>query len=283
MDTGRVKTHSSSITVALALLLLGSWLVSAGHCSETDALIDQALKSSGVAGQLKSLIPAVVAAFPGDAFSDANVKRRVQSRVEAVLTDETLLEMVRETVRRNFDRPTLEQVLAFYESKLGRKVGGLQGRSLTASRLADVREGGKVLALMPGTRLALCKRIVQEQQVSDTQGRLLKSMIAGLAASRQESPESGAGVIRPELRPLIERAASTADIFEQMAVAASAGTFRSLSDKELQDLAAYEESDAARWFRRVSLPGVERAVYEIARTLGQTLRELRSDREREKR
>jgi len=225
----------------------------------------------------------VVAAFPGDAFSDSRLKQEAQRRVEATLTDEMLMEIVREAVRKDFDRHGMEQVLAFYGSKLGKKVGELQSGALTPSALSEVRGGRKALAVMPSARLALYQKIVQEQQVPYTEGRLLKSMIAGLAAGSDEYSESGTETARPELRPLIEKAVSTGHIFEQMAVAALAGTLRSLSDEELEDLAAYEQSDAAQWFRRVSRPGLEKAVYEIARELGQALRELRSEGKNEKR
>lgn len=282
-DSDCVKSRTNSASAALVVLLLGWWLVSVGYCGEADDLIGQALKRSGVAGQLKSLIPAVVAAFPGDVFSDSRLKREAQRRVEAILTDEILLEMVKEAVRKDFDRHGMEQVLAFYGSKLGRKVGELQSGALTPSTLSEVRGGRKALALMPRARLALYKRIVQEQQVPHTEGRLLKCMITGLAAGSDEYSESRAHTSRPELRPLIDKAVSTGHIFEQMAVAALAGTLKSLSDKELEDLAAYEQSDAAQWFRRVSRPGLEKAVYKIARELGQALRELRSVGKSEKR
>jgi hypothetical protein len=62
---------------------------------------------------------------------------------------------------------------------------------------------------------------------------------------------------------------------EETAITTIAYTFRNLSDKELENLAVFRESEPDRWFRTRIINGLQVASYEMARTLGQALSELK--------
>jgi len=56
---------------------------------------------------------------------------------------------------------------------------------------------------------------------------------------------------------------------EDVALVAFAYTFRSVDDKELEELASYHETPHAAWFRSAVQKGFDRAVYHTARSLGE--------------
>lgn len=281
--SGGARTDRAGIAWLIVLAAFGSvWVCSTGNCDDVDQLVERSLRRSGLHSQAKTLIPAIVGAFPGDAFSDASLRGKIRNRINKSFGETQILEMVRESVKSQFDQSKMDHVLEFYESKLGKKIGELQAGALLATALSQVREGKASLALMEASRIPLLRRIVHAMDVARAQERLFNSMILGLLDSGN-AWEGQAAAVRSRLRSFTERAMAPGAIFEQMAIASLSQTVASLSDKELEELTKFEESEAARWFRSATLPGLEKAVYEISRLLGLAIRESKLPPEHESR
>lgn len=274
--------RASIVWLIVLVAFLSVWVCSTGHCDDVDQLVERALRRSGLQSQAKTLIPAIVGAFPGDAFSDASLRGKIRTRINKSFGETQILETVRESLKSKFDQSKMDHVLEFYDSKLGKKIGELQAGALLATSLSQVKESKASLALMQDSRMPLLRRIVQATEVAVAQERLFNSMIRGLLESG-DAQEGQPAAVRSRLRSFTDRAMAPGAIFEQMAIASLSRTFASLSDKELEELAAFEESDAARWFRSATLPGLEKAVYEISRLLGLAIRESKPPTEHESR
>jgi len=248
------------------------WIVlhaTSSTCDQTDAVIDKALNQSGLTGQLELLGPAVLSAVPDDAFPDTKSKEEIGSFMKKAAGKDRLLALVREAVRENFNHEMIEQVISFYDSKLGRKVGRLQAIALTPALIRTVREGRKNTASLDETRLNLLRRVIKAERVTQYNETLLQSFIKGLIdgslgaqGNQEQAIQEGLDGIEKGTRLDEARA-------EEIALVAFAHAFRSLDDKELEELAAHKESEAGVWFDSSLQKGFNRASYETGKALGE--------------
>ncbi len=252
---------------------------SSAQGTEADPLINKALKLSGVTGTLDKLGGAILSAIPGDAFPDVKMRNEVAAYVKKEAGKEVLLSIVRAAVREDLDKESIEKVIGFYESKVGRKVGHLQDASLDPALLKGIREGRKIASSLEEPRLNSLRRIIKAERVAELNGTLLKSVIQGLVDG---SPAEGLGPAAPgeavqqKINIMENAIRSDQNRTEDVALVAFAYTFRSVDDKELEELASYHESPHAAWFRSAVQKGFDRAAYKTARSLGEAVTRWRN-------
>jgi hypothetical protein len=272
--------HSMLLAMMVVLFLTAICPVpSSAQSDRVDALIDKALKLSGVTGQLDRLGETILSAIPGDAFSDAKMKNEVTAFLKKEAAREKLLPVVRAALKEDLDEKSLEKVVGFYDSKVGRKIGHLQEASLDPGVLKGIREGRKITSSLDEPRLNLLRRIMKADRVSEVSGAYLTSVIRGLIdGSRAPGPEPSVSTkeVQEKMHIMENAIRSAQNRTEDVALVAFAYTFRSVDDKELQELALYRESPQAAWFRNSSQKGFDRAVYNTARSLGEAVTRWRS-------
>ncbi len=259
----------------VALITCSVCFTSLAQCDELDRLIDETLDRSGLSKQLDMLAGTMVAAVPEDALPNGMTRKEVGRFVEKSASEEALASKVRESIRLDFNPEALKKVLEFYRSGLGRKVGRLQGRALVPSSIQDVREGRSVTASLSESREATLGRIIRAQRVYRTNCRLLHQMVNGLADGSLGRGHVEAERIRDRFKSLVEKARAAKEHTERLALAAYARTLRHLSDKELEELAVFHESEPAEWFRSRVQQGLNEAVYMSARALGEAITETK--------
>jgi hypothetical protein len=246
---------------------------SVSFSDDTDALIDKAIKLSGITGQMETVGKTILSAVPSDAFPDWKARSEADSYIRKNASKDTLVETIISSVRDNLDKDYLQKVIQFYDSPLGRKIGRLQENSLDSGLLRNIREGRKTAVTLDEDRLKVIKRIIDSEDVSQTNDILVKSLVRGLlegSAEETDSPEASEA-IKSKLKAVEKNLAAEHHRMNDMALAAYALTFRSLTEKELLELAQYNESDAARWFRNATLKGLDQAVFSVSRALGSAL------------
>ncbi|MDQ7784988.1 MAG: hypothetical protein RDU20_19040 [Desulfomonilaceae bacterium] len=261
------------IALVVAFGLCTVFLTSPAGCDDVDRSIDEVLTLSGVSKQLDTLTSAMAAAVPDDAFSSGKTRKEVDRFLEKAAREHPLASKVRYAIKLDLNRDALYKVLDFYRSRLGRKVGRLQGNALIPSSIQEVREGRHIVASLPRPRADVLERIIDAQRVTRANFRLLDQMVNGLADGFLDRGHSEAERIRDQLRYLVEKAQAADDYMGGLAMAAYARTLRDLNDKELNELAEFNESEPARWFHDRVQRGVEEAVYKSARTLGEAITE----------
>lgn len=238
---------------------------------EVDDMTEEALVRSGLVKQLDMLPATFVSVLPDDVFADRSMRREFSKFVLQALGKEKLVTTLKSAIKLDLNRDALEEVVAFYRSGVGRKVGRLQGRALAVSSIQHVREGRKAAASMDESRASILKRIIDAERISEANFQLLDHVVNGLADGILTNGDANAEKIREQLRTIIERNRSVDDRTEAIALVAYSQTFRSLSDKELEKLAEHNESEPAEWFRTTVQRGLEDAVYLTAKALGEAI------------
>jgi len=266
----------------MPLILVSLITGSSAKGDNAEDLINKALKVSGIAEQLDLLAATVMGSIPGDLFEHRETRRRVEKYVKDRVKPEDLLASVRAALRRDFSPERIMQVVEFYESRLGRKVGALQSKILTSQAIQDVQEGHSSVQARSETRLALLKAIMDAQNSATRSVALLDHFLKGLA----DGFLGHGGLQRDELfrtlGPLVRGPGPVNRLTEQVDLVAYARTYRSLTDRELEELAAYHTSESARWFGNAVQAGTEQAVYQVAKALGESLRILRDSPEQDR-
>lgn len=270
-----MKRNDSTIPVRILILILISCLsVLPAIADDSDRLIDRALTLSGVTGQLDMLGGAILGAIPGDAFPDSKTRNRLSSLLRQAAGKEKLLPLIRQSIRENFSKEKIEQVIGFYDSRVGRKVGRIANNALEPRVLKEVREGRNTVTTLSEARLMILGRIAKAEQATQSNVQLLRSALRGLVKGYIEG-ESSAKDLSAESRRKLEAVDKEIRQSErrsqEIALTAFAYMFRSLRDDELEKVAAFYESDAASWFRRRVQAGLDKAVFTTAVALGEVM------------
>jgi hypothetical protein len=268
------KHWSKSTAILIVLLAVVSALANPARGDDADALLDTALNVSGTVAQMEALSTAVFMAVPGDVFPDTRSREAAEAAFKKSLTRDMLIAPIRQALRDEYRKEALEKVVEFYESKTGRKVARLQGRGLSPDLLKTIREGRKTALSMDEARSNLLQRLVRAETVSETNAGLLAGLIKGLLQGAQQEglkpfTLEPADDAKGETKPDGSRA-------EELALVGFAHTFRSLDDKELEELINFRESEAGVWFQQTEIKGFREAVVRVGVALGEALQKRKN-------
>lgn len=257
------------IGTILVLVLAQTGIV---RSQTNEELIQKAIKVSGLHAQIRMLDQALLQAVPLDAFPDMKIRNKTSTYLNKAAREKIILARVAESVMDDFRAEMLQEVLNFYDSRLGSKIGRLQSTALSPDILRSIREGRKTLVSLDDGRRGSLRRIIKAESVSEDNSELLRSFMRGLARGYSserdasgETVDTFAEVMETFLRLSKQRTEPTSEL-------AYAFTFQSLSDKELNALADYHESEPAIWFGKAVKRGLNTAVYETAEALGNAMR-----------
>lgn len=274
-----MRTLTASFGAVLAFFVLASVLPQPSHADDLDLLIDKALDLSGLETQLGALPAVILSAVPDEDFPAATSRSESKELARKLAKGQRVQATVRDAVRAKCGAEQIRQVVGFYGTSLGRKVGRIQNSALSDNTLQGVREGWKIVGSLSPDRLALIKRLVKADSVTQRNSRLLRAAIQGLAegASPSETPASMNEKV-VEVGKAIRSLEGTTD---NTAVVAFAYAFRSLRDSELEELVAFRESEPALQFGEAVQEGTEEAVRRIARSVGEMRRRSNPDTEKQ--
>ncbi len=244
---------------------------------------DKALELSGVASQLDMLGPAIFAAIPGDSFPDEKTRRSAAVSLRKSLGKDSLLPAMRQALLEEVSEQKLKEIVDFYSSPLGRKVGKLSGNSLSPDTIQGIMENRYIVSTLSRERLVLVKRIAAAEEAVENNFKLLQSFMRGLVRGYTErSPDEqplNEDLVKKLQAAYLETRISD-DHAREIALVAVAYTFRSLKDDELRRFVELCESDAAVTFRKALQKGLSTAVFETALALGKILASIRRDGEK---
>jgi len=238
---------------------------------DTDQLIDKALKSSGILGQLEHVADTVVSCIPDDAFPDTRIKRETGALLKETAGKEVLLPLVRGAVRENLDVDKLQTVLKFYDSKIGKKVGRLQEAALNADLIKELRERRALLASLNESRMAALERIAAAGRLPEANSNLINAIIEGLVegyADEVSKTDQPGEETRKQIRIALKEATAGSNRSRELALVSLAYTLRPVDDKELREFATFCRSEAGVWFNTSVQKGLEAAVAKTGRALG---------------
>jgi hypothetical protein len=273
-ETNTIPRPPSCASVVLTLVLI-LFTSQATFADDTDSLIDQALKVSGITGQLDALPKSVLAAVPSDVFPDSRLRNETEALLKKNFSRDTLLNILHSSIRDGFQQEYLGKVVEFYESSLGKKIARAQENGLDPGLLKNIRESRKMAVSQDEERLELMRRIVAAEDVYGNNQVLVKSVIEGLLSGSDHENAANDDQLHEKIGTIEKGLGFEKGRIEETAITTIAYTFRHLSDKELENLAAFRESEPDRWFRSRIINGLQVATYGLARTLGQALSDIK--------
>lgn len=237
-----------------------------------DAALEKVIRISGLRGQIQSMPASFLMTIPSDMFSDNRERTRFYSRIKEKVTAESLLEIFQETFTENIDQENLNQVLQFYESSLGRRIGHLQGEALSTNVIKGIREGRRVTASLDENRLRLLERLIDSLQ-TDRNNILFRRLIVRLIGATAWNQSSGSDSNLNARLQFIERSfENDSSSLRELTVNCFANTFKSLSNSELEALTRFHESQEGEWFQKTVFKAFEKVIIKTVGSMEQALR-----------
>lgn len=262
--------------IIVSSILFPSWAILSG-AEIKDPDLEKAIRISGLRGQIQSMPAAFVMTIPADMFSDNQERSRFYSRIKDKVTSESLLEIVQETFSKNIDKENLKQVLQFYQSGLGRRIGHLQSEALSPYAIKTIREGRRFTASLDSNRLMLLERLIDGLN-TDRNNIIFRRLIVrliGITACKQPSvPE---GYVDARLKLLEKSFENDYASLREITLNCFSNTFRSLSNAELEALIKFHESQEGTWFQTTVSKAFEKIITETIRSIEQELGNSRAD------
>ncbi|MFH0959955.1 MAG: DUF2059 domain-containing protein, partial [Pseudomonadota bacterium] len=238
-----MKTTWAPTFAAVTLMTVFIQLWQTLPCAQTrDPALEKIMKISGLRGQVQSMPASFLITIPSDMFSDNRERTRFYSRIKDEVTAESLLEIFQETFTENIDQENLNQVLQFYESGLGRKVGRLQSEALSSNVIQTIREGRRFAASLDENRLTLLERLI-DLLGTDRNNIMLRRLIVRLLGAtdwnRRSVNDSNLDARLQFMESSFENDSSS---LRELTLNCFANTFKSLSNSELDALTRFYES-----------------------------------------
>ncbi len=259
------------VSIGIVTVTIITFAAGSTRSFEIDEVMNKALKDAGIIRQLEMLPETVISCIPDDWFSSKKSRHEIVSFLKEKAGKDTLLSQMRIAVRPNVDFEKLQQVLRFYDSNLGKKVGHLQETALDPEIMKDLRAKRAVLAVLHEARMNTLDQIVTVTRMADAHSNLLNSIIEGLVKGYSDETPSAdhlANETNKQIRTAIKEAIADSNRSREFALICLASGLRTLDDRELKELAIFYSSDAGIWFNNWVQKGLELAVNETGRNLG---------------
>ncbi len=239
------------------------------------SLITKLIRISGLRGQLDHLTAALLMTVPDDLFPDNRSRSNFNAHMKEQINTESLVKVFEETFSENVDTDKLDKAIKFYESSVGRKVGRIQGDSLSAYNIKAVREARRMITALTEDRTQLLERLIDNQRVYQNNVAFRKLIVRLLGSPgwnehSKSQDDSGAGLDSPKTSSENEP-----DSLHQTALTCFAYTYRSLTDPELESLAKFQKTEAGPWFENTVSRGFEQIIRRTVKALDHGLRNLK--------
>ncbi len=258
---------------SIKVLIFVSMLVFAAmpaFCQD-DALSDKALTVSGIYGQINDLGHAILAAIPTDALPTAQSRADAAAMIKKAASKSDLEKTLRKAVDEKVNSTMLGIVIGFYDSKLGRKIAKIHEAALDPTTLKNIRESRKLLASLDQDRLTILRQMVSSEGQLDTTNNLLKTVVRGFVEGSLSASQDDRALTAKliETLKIVDKFMKGSRV-EETALMSYAYNYRNLSDKELEDLAAFYAGAPSKTFSKAVQSGIDSAVFQVSKSLGET-------------
>ncbi len=138
------------------------------------------LKASGLKAQIKQIPKALLASLPADAFIDAKTKNRVERLFSGKVDPDEWTTFVAGELAKGVDAAVLDELIRFYSSRVGRKLGAVNEGALNPWNMQRVREGYTRVPALSDARLALLKELVETSGLERFNADAVDAVVRGL-------------------------------------------------------------------------------------------------------
>ncbi len=262
--------------VGIILLFLAIAPVQADENRES---IDKALRLSGISAQFDELGLSLMSTMPFDAFPNQKFRLEAMTAIKKCFTPASIREGMIVAMARELDSGTLDAVIKFYESKLGRKTARINETALENSTLRNIRESRTYFNNLDANRVELLKKLLTVENSAADNERLMRSVLRGfIEVSIQSKSESdNLEQVTEKLDIVNKIVAAQKSRIEDTALTASAYSLKSIDDKELQELIAFLETEPAARFNAAVMTGLDETVQRLAKNIAEAMVKWRQD------
>lgn len=270
----RSNTFSRLIVIVFIYVLLFT-LIQMTSAQNQDPLITRVTQISGLRGQLQNMPTAFLMTIPADLFSDNRSRSDFNARVKTEISPEYLIQIFEESLSENIDKDQLNQIIKFYESNLGRKVGKIQNDALSTYSIRVVREGRKFATAIDDDRTRILERLIDRLQIYQTNLMYRKIILRFLGSTGWSEKSKSEDTRDPKLESVENSLGKDSDSLRQVALTCFANTYKSLSDPELLSLTEFYETQAGMLFQDRVSKAFEKVIIKMMEALDQGLRNFR--------
>ncbi len=213
-----------------------------------EPLVTKVIRVSGLRGQMQNFSSAILSTIPADIFPDNRTRVDFTEKLKDEINPKALLEVAENSFEEQLDREKLDQVVKFYESNTGRKVGKAQTEALSSHVIKAIREGRRTASSLDEERRKIIERLISIQRVSENNILFRGLIIKSLDSSNLYDPYGGNLEDETKKKSLQPLRTNEADSLAQTALVCFAYTYRSLNSSDLDSFLEFEESETGEWF-----------------------------------
>jgi hypothetical protein len=241
-----------------------------------EPLVAKVIRVSGFRGQIQNFSSAILSTIPADIFPDNRTRVDFTEKFKDEISSKALLEVAENSFEEQLDREKLDQVVKFYESSTGRKLGRAQTEALSSHMIKAIREGGRTASSLDDERRKIIERLISIQKVSENNILFRGLIVKSLDTANLYDPLESNLEDQTKNKSLQPSRANEADSLAQTALVCFAYTYRSLNSSDLESFLEFEESETGLWFNsRISNVFREIVVLTV-RSLDKCLKNIRN-------
>lgn len=271
--------------ICLILSLTVFTLVFAGTSSgqpDKKTLTKKIMEKSGINDQVRQL-PMIASSFLSQSKGTLRpeIFSALQSETMKAWDPERILRGISDQVEKNLDIKNMEEVLAWLDSDLGKKITAVEKASTTPGIMQAIAEYGNSLKKTPPEkkRMDLAQRLIEAVNSTKTLVEMKISMtLAVLTAINPSLPkekQADLNAIRKqlkELRPKMEEETRTQEMQEKLYI------YRTIKDEQLQRYVEFAESESGKRYHGVAiaafLDGMERCSSDFGKIVGELIKKI---------
>ena len=213
-----------------------------------ESLVTKVIRVSGLRGQIQNFSSAILSTIPADIFPDNSTRLEFTEKLKDEINPKALVEVAEKSFEEQLDTEKLDQVVKFYASNTGRKVGRAQTEALSSHIIKAIREGGRTASSLDDERRQIIERLISIQRVSENNILFRGLIIKSLDSANLYDPYGGNLEDETKKKSFQPSRANEADSLAQTALVCFAYTYRSLNSSDLDSFLEFEESETGQWF-----------------------------------
>jgi hypothetical protein len=213
-----------------------------------ERLVAKVIRVSGLRGQIQNFSSAILSTIPADIFPDNRTRFDFTEKLKDEINPKALVEVAENSFEEQPDSEKLDQVVKFYESNTGRKVGKAQTEALSSHIIKAIREGGRTASSLDDERRQILERLISIQGVFENNILFRGLIIKSLDSANLYDPYGSSLENETKKKSFQPSRAKEADSLSQTALVCFAYTYRSLNSSDLDSFVKFEESQAGQWF-----------------------------------
>lgn len=266
----------------ICLVLFSAFLqftVASTVSGQTDkkTLTERIMERSGMNEQIRQL-PTVASSILSQSKGKVPLEifNMIERETVKALDPEKILKEVSRQVEKNLNRKSMEGVLTWLDSDLGKKITAMEKVGSSAEGLRGMEEYVKSLTKTPApkSRQDLVQRFIKATHYAEMFADITISMTLTMGTAVNlalpRGKQKDANVIRKqveELRPKIEEEAQRTGLLSSLYI------YRQLKDEEFQRYVEFAESKNGKIYHQVTFSALRDAMKRVSADLGKALGE----------